>query len=55
MFLYFFDIYKDVERLYQDNKQRVQKKLLEDIKVFLRKKKKKKKATIWLGKKNITK
>ena len=33
-------------KYYQDNKERLQKKLAEDMKVFL-KKEKKKKATIW--------
>ena len=34
-------------KYYQENKERLQKKIVEDIKVFL--KNKKKKATIWLG------
>ena len=33
-------------KYYQENKERLQKKLAKDIKIFL-KKKKKKKATIW--------
>ena len=33
-------------KYYQENKERLQKKLVNDIKIFLRKKKKK--ATIWL-------
>ena len=33
-------------KYYQDDKERLQKKLVKDIKVFL-KKKKKKKATLW--------
>ena len=32
-------------KYYQENKERLQKKLVKDIKIFL--KKKKKKATIW--------
>ena len=34
-------------KYYQENKKRLQKKLMKDIKIFL-KKKKRKKATIWL-------
>ena len=34
-------------KYYQENKERLQKKFVKDIKIFLKKKKKKIKATIW--------
>ena len=34
-------------KLYKDNKERLQKKLVEDIKVFLKKKKKKSENIFW--------
>ena len=34
-------------KYYQENKERLQKKLVKNIKIFLKKKKKKKTATIW--------
>ena len=50
-FIFFFQVYKMSEnssvKLYKDNKERLQKKLVEDIKVFLKKKKKKSENIFW--------
>ena len=40
--MFLFDVYTNLSaKYYQENKERLQKKLLKDIKIFLKKKKKK--------------